>query len=385
MRRAMLVLALLTATRPLFSMAWQGSSLQGPDRPSDSTPLYRISFERGNAVAGVNSTGAVRLPFQCTSDGTIFVTFAGGVPANSGLRPPLRPPLEFVSIAPPDHAQVFRLDQVPDLFDSREIDHYPSESEVVFLVWASRENKPEKRAISSENAGGKREYTVNAAAHHRYIVTFSREGEYKRTVEIDDAFSIQHVGVFPSGTLLAFGFDKSDHSPKLAMLKEDGTLLKFLEIPKGDAPVSMVGGNDSPQRGVIAQSELVPEGRSILIVQNKTTFPVLEVGEGGAIRAIYPKLLKGEQIEAAIPSDRGLYVIVSPETKERGFAGVTYEVNPEDGSLMKRFELTSDHRPSDVACVHEGKFLSLDYGDSEVVPLIGSAEPANAVQQKSGH
>ena len=362
MRRATLVLALLIAARPLSSMAWAGGSLQSSDRPSDPTPLYRISFERGDAIAGVNSTGAVRLPFQCTSDGTIFVTFAGGVPANSGLRPPLSPPLEFVSIAPPDHAQVFRLDQVPDLFDSREIDHYPSDSEVVFLVLASRENKPEKRAISSENEGDKREYSVNAAAHHRYIVSFSREGEYKRTVEIDDAFSIQHVGVFPSGTLLAFGFDKSDHSPKLAMLKEDGTLLKFLEIPKEDAPVSMVGGNDSPQRGVVAQSELVPEGRSILIVQNKTTFPILEVSEGGAIRGIYPKLLKGEQIEAAIPSDRSLYVILSPETIERGSAGVIYEVNSEDGSLMKRFELTSDQRPSDVACIRAGNFFHWTMG-----------------------
>jgi hypothetical protein len=169
------------------------------------------------------------------------------------------------------------------------------------------------------------------------------------------------------------------------MLKEDGTLLKFLEIPKGDAPSSMVGGNDSPRRGVIAQSELVPEGRSILIVNNKTTFPVLEVSEGGAIRAIHPKLRMGEQIEAAIPSDRSLFVIVSPETIERGSGGVIYEVNPQDGSLLKRFELSSDRTPSDMACIHERKFLSLDYGDSEVVPLFGSAEPASVGRQKSQH
>ena len=117
-------------------------------------------------------------------------------------------------------------------------------------------------------------------------MSFSRDGQYKRTVEIDDAFSIQNVGVFPSGIILAFGFDESDYSPKLAMLKQDGTLLKFLEIPKGDAPDSMVGGRDSPRRGVLAPSELVPEGHSIFIVQNKTTFPVLEVSEGGTIRAI---------------------------------------------------------------------------------------------------
>src|ERR1700722_19917711 len=116
MRMATLVLALLIATRPAPTMAWQGSSLQGVERSSDPTPLYRVSFERGDAIAGVNSTSAVQLPFKCTNDGTIFVTFVGSVPVNSGLLPPLIPPLQFVSIAPPDRGQVFRLDQVPQLF-----------------------------------------------------------------------------------------------------------------------------------------------------------------------------------------------------------------------------------------------------------------------------
>lgn len=203
----------------------------------------------------MNSTPAVELPFKCTNDGTIFVTFEGGVPANSGLMPPLIPAQQFVSITPPDRAQVFRLDQIPELFVSKEIDHYPSDSEVVFLVRASRENKPEKRTVSWGKEGAKREYTVNAAEQHLYIVSFSRDGQYKHTVEIDNAFSIENVGVFPTGIILAFGFDKSDYSPKLAMLKQDGTLLKFLEIPKGDAPDSLLGGQDSPRRGIIAPSD----------------------------------------------------------------------------------------------------------------------------------
>src|SRR5215469_5813700 len=255
MHRAPLLLALLIGPIPLSTMAWRGSLSQSSDRPPGPAPLYRISFKRGDAIAGVNSTSAVRLPFKCTSDGTIFVTFAGGVPANSGLLPPLSPPLEFVSITLPDRGQAFPLDQAPELFVSREIDHYPSDSEVAFLVLASRENKPEKRTVPWGKEGEKREYTVNAAQQHPYVVSFSRDGKYKRTVEIDEAFRIQNIGVFPSGILLAFGFDKSDHSPKLAMLKEDGTLLKFLEIPKGDAPDSLLGGQDSPRRGIIAPSD----------------------------------------------------------------------------------------------------------------------------------
>jgi hypothetical protein len=374
--RTLSLLVLLSAALQCVS---QDSFSTTSGSPSiSSPPLYQVSFQRGDAVAGVSSTQAVEVPFKCTSDGTIFATFVGSVPANSGLLPPLMPPLQFVSITPPERGQIFRLDRVPELFVSREIDYYPAQSEVVFLVSASRENKPEKQTVSWGREGAKREYTANGAEQHPYILTFSRDGEYKRTAEIDDSFSILHVGLFPSGTFLALGLDKADQSPKLAMLKEDGTLLKFLELAKGDTPASMI---DRRNR-VIVQSQFVSEGRSILIVQNNTTYPILEVAEGGTIRAIRPKLPLGLQIEAAIPSDQSLYVIVSPQAKGDS-AGAIYEMNPDDGSLLRRFELTHGRRASNVACVHEGKFLSLDYAGSNVVPvpLIGSIEPSNGSQK----
>jgi len=61
-------------------------------------------------------------------------------------------------------------------------------------------------------------------------------------VPLSRMFRIQHLAVFPSGIFLAFGFDADDHSPKLVMLKEDGTLLKSLEITRGDMPESVLSG-----------------------------------------------------------------------------------------------------------------------------------------------
>jgi hypothetical protein len=29
-----------------------------------------------------------------------------------------------------------------------------------------------------------------------------------------------------------------------------------------------------------------------------------------------------------------------------------------------------------VACIHDGKFFSLDYGDGKITPLVGTAEPS---------
>jgi hypothetical protein len=371
----------LSATVP--AALGQSGSAGGSASPYTAAPLYRVSFARGAAVAGISDTHAIKLPLQCTSDGTIFVSFVGTVPANSGLPPlpPGLPPMLLTSISPAGRGQTFRLDQVPELYISSEADHFASDSNVIFLVRGSRENKPVKQAYTVGSYHG--ESTNNAAEQHLYIVTFSREGEYRRTIEIGDAFRIQQIAVFPSGTFLVFGYDAKDHAPKLAMLKEDGTLLKYLEIPKGDAPESMVSGANAPHPHTIAPTELVPEGSSILVVQNETIWPLLEVGEGGAVRAIRPKLPRGEPIEAVIPSDRNLFVLAKSETDKGDPAGIIYEVSPENGNVLRRFVLSDGKRAVNVmACVHDRKFLSIDYGNGQVVPLTGSAELAIATDQQ---
>ncbi|MGB2607065.1 MAG: hypothetical protein WBC78_25905 [Candidatus Sulfotelmatobacter sp.] len=319
------------------------------------------------------------MPFECTGDGTIFISFISTVPANVGVPPPppVSPPMLLVSASPEGVGHTFRLDGVPELHISSEVDHYASDSEVVFLVRASKETEPIKQTYSVGSYQG--EYTRNAEQQHLYILAFSRKGEYLRAAEIEQGLSIQRLGVFPSGALLAFGLEAKDHSPKLVMLKEDGTLLKSLEIPSGDAPEQL--GVSRGRGFTIAQSDLVTVGRSIIIVQNKTTFPLLEVSEGGAVRAIRPRLPDGDQIETVIPSDRGLYLIAVAKNEQQSSSEVIYEADPASGTVLRRFELNDLQTPSDVACIHDGKFLSIDYRDGKVAPLVGSAEPPESSQK----
>jgi hypothetical protein len=372
MRTVAVGLMLLLPLASSVSQAAQDRAAANPQ--SSSAPLYRISFKRGDAIPNLAATPAIKLPFECTGDGTIFISFISTAPANIGTPPPppTPPPMILTAASPEGVGHTFRLDRVPELHISSEIDHYASDSEVVFLVRASREAEPIKQTYSVGSYQG--EYTSNAAEQHLYILAFSREGDYLRAAEIEQGFSIQRLGVFPSGALLAFGVDAKDHSPKLVMLKEDGALLKSLEIPSGDAPEQL--GVSRGRGFTVAQSDLVTVGRAIIIVQNKTTFPLLEVSEGGAVRAIHAKLPDGDQIETVIPSDRGLYLVVVAKNGQQSPTEVIYEANPASGGVMRRFELNDFQTPSDVACIHDGKFLSIDYRDGKVVPLVGSAEPA---------
>jgi hypothetical protein len=177
------------------------------------------------------------------------------------------------------------------------------------------------------------------------------------------------------------GYDEKNHSPQLAMLKDDGTLLRTLQIPRGDAPESLLGTKDGSGKGsavYVAPTQFVPKGHSIVIVQNKTTFPLLEVNEGGAITAIPIKLPQGTQIDALIPSEHNFYARVNPISD-----GSIYEISAQEGTVLRRFALNDGRDSAGVACVHDGKFLSFDHGDGKLVPLIGTAEPA--VNPASAH
>ena len=374
MPKAALVLALLSASLCAAALGQSGSK-PAPVSRHPATPLYRVSFERREPVEGVNATGALQLPFQCTSDGTFFVNFIGTVPAGAGIKPPLFPPMLLTSVSPFGHGHTFRLDQVPELFISRQEDYFASDSEVIFLVRGARENKPVKRTFQWKD-GSQGEYEENAAPQHLYILSFTRDGEYRRTIEVEDSFYILQVGVFPSGMFLALGFDKKDNSTRLVMLTADGNLLKPLTVPADDFPQAMIAGADAPHPHAIVPTELVSAGHSILIVvQENTAFPLLEVTEGGAIRAIHPKLPKDTKIRLVVPSDQNLYVVTSTENDKRDFDSAIYELNPEDGAVLGRFELSDDRQGSQVACVHDGKFFSFVFGDGKITPLVGSAEP----------
>jgi len=381
MRKQLASCAFVFGALVLSEVMWSRSDSASPQLPTSPVPTYKVSFERRDAVAGVSATPVIKLPFVCTSDGTIYVSFVSTVPARAGLPPPPPgpPPTLLASVPPGGRGQTFRLDQIPGLYVSNEVDHYASDSEVIFLVRGSRENKPTKQSYSVGSYQG--EFTSNMAEQHLYLVSFSRGGEYRRAVEMGDTLSVQKLAVFPSGALLVSGFDERDYSPRLALLKEDGTVSRFLQIPKGGMPTSMVSAKDAAEPRTVALTELVTMGTSILVIQDKTAFPILEITEGGEIREIRPKLPDGEQVEAAISADRDVYVIAGPVAAVRGSGDVIYEVNPEDGTVVRRFELTDGRTASDVACVHDRKFLSIDYGAGKVVPLVGSPELANTESQ----
>jgi len=281
------------------------------------------------------------------------------------------PPIEvLVSATLSGEAHEFRLDQLHDLDDAKQKTHYATDSELAMLVIAAPEDKEGKESFVTSD-GVKHEVAANVAERHDYLVIFDRDGTYRKTIQLDDAMALLRVGVFASGNLLAFGFDRVDRSPKLALFNSDGSLLRFLEIPKGDVPTSMLRSQDSEGKGpavFVAPTQFVPYRDSIIVVQNETRFPLLDVNEAGAVRAIKPKLPQGVRVDSLIPSDANLYAL--GEGKDHSI----FELNAEDGSVVRRLQ-TEKAEDTVVGCVHDSKFLSFEHSQGKLVPLLGTTAP----------
>jgi hypothetical protein len=345
---------------------------------SSATPTYRITFKEGSPVAGIGDVPVMAVPFQCTGDGTIFFSM---IPPIGRVGQPVKPPSRFpmsllISVSPSGEAHSFPLDQVPDLYDlSWAEDYYASDTQVIFLVQAAAEDKQGKRTYTTSDRA-QHESMGNVAEHRSHIVIFDRRGNYQKKFKLEVPFKAARLGVFPSGTFLAYGYGETDRAPKLAILKNDGTLLKLLEIPKGGAPDSALGTKDASGKGpavYLAPVQFVGQGPFIYVVQNRTKFPLLEVSEAGAIRVIKPRLPQGAQINTLTPSDQNLYAVVG-EFRDHSM----YELNSANGAVLRQIiQVNDDKSGGTVACVHDQKFLSFEHEDGKLVPLVGTAEPAS--------
>ena len=368
-RRLAFLIVILSAC---LSVGAQDKSSQKMTAAGDTRVLsYSISFKEGEAVAGVGAAPVIKLPFECTGDGTAFITMVQ--PLGTGSRPTnlnaFSPSLLLISIAQSGEAHSFPLNQVPDLYDISEVDHFVADSNVIFLLRASPSDGGTAMNSASEPASSSR------PERHPYIIRFDRDGTYKKTLQLGDDFEIYRIGLFPSGNYLAFGYDQVDHSPRLALLKSDGALLQYLDIPQGGMPQSVLGTRNGDGRGAavyLAPVQFLGRGHSIYILQNKSDFPLLEVSEAGVIRKIPLILPDGVRVSMLIPSEHDLYARAEDQQNR------IYEFNARSGALVRQFTVGSGQSGANLACINGDRFFSFEDKKGKMVPLVGTVEPISS-------
>lgn len=365
-----LPLAVLLVLQSCIFVHAQNRLKGGASAHKASVPLFRISFEPGEPIRGLSTVPILVLPFECTADGTVFV----GMLDPSPIIDPADIRTRFLtSISKLGETHIYRVAAVPDLYDLSEVSHFVSDSQVVFLVRAAREDKRERLKLT-QPPGAAAASEVNTAEHHEYIVTFDRRGEHRDTIQIDSGFHTNQVGAFPSGNYLVYGFDETTRLPRLALLNRNGTILKELLLDKNLIRKTAIDdGSQSGTPGLISPVQFVPRGDSLFFVQNKTDLPIIEVGESGNVRVIRPILPKGEKILSLLPSDGNLFVRVSDVQN-----GSIFEISTDKGELIREFKPGDNEGGHNVACISQGQFLSFQHDwqhGKALIPLFGTPEP----------
>ena len=386
MRNTLTAWLLLASSLITFAEQPSAKKAEKSTKPADPIPSYEISLRMADPLPGIPFSPVTQSNPSCAADGTMLVHFVEFSPRQ------FVPKSSFYSISPSREAHSFQLDQVPNFYDLRVDGSYLGESEVVFLVSGAAEYKEGTRSAVLPG-GEKKESKANVAEHHNYIFVYDRGGHFKQMIQLENNFSIQSLGVFLGGTFLAYGFDNASRSPRLGLVKEDGVLLQYLQLPDDYLPPDIKKAREEQKHSsstapmTLGQVQFVSSGANIIVASMWSHGPLLEISEAGAVRAIPVKMTADEIIRSVLASESALYVRTIPAS-ESPFSNqqlpkeiparndTFYEISREDGAVVKRFEVAGKPGPS-VSCAHDNDFVGFTWSDKNFALLIGTPEPAS--------
>jgi hypothetical protein len=302
---------------------------------------------------------------------------------------------------PPHGAEILKFDakgivtfetsKITDIVEPKWIADFVSDSELYMLVEGDTHTEQVTRKL--EWLDGKEAVSWETKGEPRYyIARFDPDGSYQGASKLDLPFRPTRLSGFMSGSFLTAGSDENQIL-RVALLDSGGQWLRYIEFPKEKQEASektverSLGLTASPDMALMTLSGLAsffPYQGNVLYVRGRSGAPIYEISAGGEAQAVKIKAPEGYAVEYFLPSDRNWFVVSTEQGKYTDAKSVIYEVNPSSGELMRRYlaegagqTKQASEGQSDLACVHEGEFISVRHQDGKLTVLHGT--PAVAV------
>ena len=369
-------LLLLFAGFPAFVFAQGSPAASTISHPSDDydgsagrnqIPASLISFEPGNPIPGFTAPNAVIEPIQCSDDGTVFL--------DSLLPPDYR--TRLVSAVNSKGATAFSISDIPDLENIQVQDFFPSEHSLDYLATAS--TKSNDGHFTSENQAGRK-----ATAFHQYILTFDKNGIFKKSVKLSEGTSFLRLGMLASGNIVLSGFDTANNIPRLILINPDGEMLRPLDLPSAfDKRGELEGLEQSGRPGGLAGSQIYSQGvftaQSLgLVYSLRGSSSVLSITGDGTLREVQVKNPFGYTFDTLLSSNgkwivrfrrAGLPTKGATDTSPESGNLLYFQVDPQDGSLLRELQLSSQQMTW-LACEHDGQLTAFKTdAKSNLIPM----------------
>lgn len=348
-----------------------------PTAQQDTIPTITLEFKKDAAIPGVPASWDYETYIPCTATGVPVVAFP------KPYDPAHYDPMDAATFMPsiysldPKGGHSYSVAMVPDLYDLRYSGYLVANSLVGVRVNATPDPTRGPRTIQMPHGATRTLPNAYTGERREYLIEFDLDGNYKKTLQFPEIYSFARIAALPDGKFVAAAYDRANRVPRLVVLDSNLHILAPLQIPEGlaDDPVLQQGETGEALNAAKAQSSMgswmfgTARDR-VLLYKAHSGSPVLEVGAGGSVREVPVQTLPDYQMERVIAAnDRWLFVFRKQGLTDRGPIDarpqsglyLTYEVDPNDGSLRRRIDLPpmdEQHPVANIACIQDGIAIS---------------------------
>jgi hypothetical protein len=319
--------------------------------PTAAIPQVSLKFSEPKLLT-INASPFIVDPMQCSADGKAFFEMVQNDNA-------LRRSLYSVSAA----GDVVSFDRItlPGLRNVQILSFFPGASHVVTLIFAT-----------SDNATTGNKDTPARGAY--YLVVQDQTGQHTKVIELKLRIKPSQVAELDSGDFLVMGVEPVNKIPELELLDTDGSLLRILDVEgtkyENSQSIAKVFGDklNTDPNAVLGWSHFIPWNKQVLLVQGGSHLPVFVIGGSSILRTVKVSIPPNMELESIIPMKANWLVRMRNTADLNRLAGQQvvygtqshlYEVNSDNGEIIKQILPPSDMRTNEIVCAADNDFIAL--------------------------
>ena len=373
---SLFVLALVTA--PVVTQSLPQTGAAGKTPPAASLPPWpqkMIHFSDEKAILGlppVNNGSVV----HCSNEGTFFVDLSALSADFSSSGSMVSP--EFFSVSPGGEVKSLQRKMPSDFIDISLRDFFVADHTLVTLLEGVQPNEQTDQSAPRDV--------------HYFLSLSNYDGSFAKLISLNLRFKPLKVALFGSDDFLVLGWDETNLVPQLALLKEDGTIRRFVDLdyrrhPEFFATYGSMKEAESSEQGratlsLLQRAEFVPYGSQVLLTYPGTARPISVLSAVGEDRSIPIDLPRGFVLHDVLTSSPSYPLILRAQPAEVSgnpapVAEVNrsqrlFEMNSHNGSLLKEF-LFDKPRLDAVKCASTSTLTAIFYDTAAGVSHPGAS------------
>lgn len=333
--------------------------------------VMRLNFADRKPVLGL-PLGSGRSMGHCSTDGTVFFDVSPGSTGGVSVGAP-----ELYRISTDGEAKHVLRTLPKDFTNVSVRDFFAGEQMLVTLLEAVKRDDDD---------------AANPVRETKYFLSMSdHDGDLASLVQLDVRFKPLKVALFASGEIVVLGWDEANELPELAVVKEDGTVSRFLDLygrkPDATSEASAGDAGKAPRPepvtlDLLQGAEFVPHGSQMLLTYPGTTRPMQTLDVLGKTRAMPIAIPGGYVLHDVLVSEARAVVVLrvkrlAAEKGGKDGAGESddqerlFEFSSFNGALLREFALDNPS-VSQVTCAAKSKLMAIFY--DRVATVDGRAE-----------